>query len=72
MDWQTIRYSPFYIVHHLSLYISIYTTLVYLFRIQEIMDDNQREAGRIPRTVECELTADLGIHMGYVTNNNER
>nr|QIC49968.1 DNA helicase MCM8 [Actinia equina] len=28
-------------------------------RIQEIMDDNQREAGRIPRTVECELTADL-------------
>ncbi|EDO27446.1 predicted protein, partial [Nematostella vectensis] len=28
-------------------------------RIQEIMDDDFREAGRIPRTVECELTADL-------------
>ena len=24
------------------------------------MDDGQRESGRIPRTVECELTADLG------------
>ena len=24
------------------------------------MDDDQRESGRIPRTVECELTADLG------------
>ena len=30
-------------------------------RVQEIMDDDQRESGRIPRTVECELTADLGI-----------
>ena len=29
-------------------------------RVQEIMDDDQRESGRIPRTVECELTADLG------------
>jgi len=28
-------------------------------RVQEIMDDDQRESGRIPRTVECELTADL-------------
>ena len=28
--------------------------------MQEIMDDDQRESGRIPRTVECELTADLG------------
>ncbi|KAK2567403.1 DNA helicase MCM8 [Acropora cervicornis] len=28
-------------------------------RVQEIMDDDQRESGRIPRTVEVELTADL-------------
>jgi len=28
-------------------------------RVQEIMDDDQRESGRIPRTMECELTADL-------------
>ncbi|XP_058959590.2 DNA helicase MCM8 isoform X2 [Pocillopora verrucosa] len=28
-------------------------------KVQEIMDDDQRESGRIPRTVECELTADL-------------
>ena len=24
------------------------------------MEDDQRESGRIPRTVECELTSDLG------------
>ena len=29
-------------------------------RLQEIMSDNQKEAGRIPRTVDCELTRDLG------------
>ena len=29
-------------------------------KVQEIMRDGQREAGRIPRTVECELTLDLG------------
>jgi DNA helicase MCM8 len=28
-------------------------------RVQEIMSDDNREAGRIPRTVECDLTADL-------------
>ena len=27
--------------------------------MQEIAGDGQREAGRIPRTIECELTADL-------------
>ena len=32
-------------------------------RVQEIMDDDQRESGRIPRTVECELTADLGMNL---------
>ena len=29
-------------------------------RVQEIMLDEQRETGRIPRTIECELFADLG------------
>lgn len=28
-------------------------------RVQELMSDDQREAGRIPRTVECELSQDL-------------
>ncbi|CAB3979134.1 DNA helicase MCM8-like [Paramuricea clavata] len=28
-------------------------------KVQEIIDDDQRETGRIPRTVECELTSDL-------------
>ncbi len=28
-------------------------------RVQELASDDRREAGRIPRTVECELTADL-------------
>ncbi|KAK7103109.1 DNA helicase MCM8-like [Littorina saxatilis] len=28
-------------------------------RVQEIMADNQKEAGRIPRTVDCQLTCDL-------------
>lgn len=28
-------------------------------RLQELMSDDQREAGRIPRTIECELVQDL-------------
>nr|XP_028578029.1 DNA helicase MCM8 isoform X1 [Podarcis muralis] len=28
-------------------------------KIQELMSDDQREAGRIPRTIECELAQDL-------------
>ncbi|XP_075719163.1 DNA helicase MCM8 [Rhinoderma darwinii] len=28
-------------------------------RVQELMSDDQREAGRIPRTVECEMSQDL-------------
>lgn len=28
-------------------------------RVQELMGGEQREAGRIPRTVECHLTSDL-------------
>ncbi|XP_040285706.1 DNA helicase MCM8 [Bufo bufo] len=28
-------------------------------RVQELMSDDQRESGRIPRTVECELSQDL-------------
>lgn len=31
----------------------------HLCRVQELAYDDRREAGRIPRTVECELTADL-------------
>ena len=30
------------------------------FRVQEIMTDSQKEAGRIPRTIDIELTRDLG------------
>ena len=28
-------------------------------KVQEVAGDDQREAGRIPRAIECELTADL-------------
>ena len=28
-------------------------------RVQELQSDDQRESGRVPRTVECELTNDL-------------
>lgn len=28
-------------------------------RVQELMGGEQRETGRIPRTVECHLTSDL-------------
>ena len=31
------------------------------FRVQEIIGDGQKESGRIPRTVDCELTYDLGL-----------
>ena len=37
-------------------------TLV-VFRVQEIMGEDQKEAGRIPRTVDCELTHDLGNYV---------
>lgn len=33
--------------------------LTWYSRIQEHMSDDQREAGRIPRTIECELVHDL-------------
>ena len=29
------------------------------FRLQEIVSDDRGESGRIPRTIDCELTADL-------------
>ena len=41
--------------HHLTLTVDWQT-----IRIQEIMNDEHRESGRIPRTVDCELTNDLG------------
>uniref|UniRef100_A0A9J8CA36 DNA helicase n=1 Tax=Cyprinus carpio carpio TaxID=630221 RepID=A0A9J8CA36_CYPCA len=28
-------------------------------KVQELMSGDQRESGRIPRTIECELTQDL-------------
>lgn len=31
----------------------------YYFRVQELVGGEQRETGRIPRTVECHLTSDL-------------
>ena len=40
----------------------------YIFtRIQEIMGDDQKEAGRIPRTIDCELTQDLGSLPIYIS-----
>lgn len=31
-----------------------------LYRLQEIATDDDHESGRIPRTVDCELTRELG------------
>ena len=52
--WQISSYSP--------SFRQVFKKVMVLphCRVQEIIDDDQREAGRIPRTVECELTADLG------------
>ena len=33
--------------------------ILHSLRVQEISGDDRREAGRIPRTIECELTSDL-------------
>ena len=38
--------------------VSMVTKLIYC-RLQERASDDHREAGRIPRTIDCELTADL-------------
>lgn len=38
---------------------SFFFLLTWYSRIQELMSDDQREAGRIPRTIECELVHDL-------------
>lgn len=35
------------------------TELAVSCRVQELMADDQREAGRIPRAIECELVQDL-------------
>ena len=39
-----------------------------IFRVQEIINDDHRESGRIPRTVDCELTDDLGKDTGLKKN----
>ena len=51
VDSQTIRYSKLYpLVNYLQRYKN---------RLQEQVDDDRREAGRIPRTIDCELSGDL-------------
>lgn len=32
----------------------------YICRLQEIIGEDQKESGRIPRTIDCDLTNDLG------------
>jgi len=52
--------------------LKVYTVLYYLIathRVQEIMNDDRRETGRIPRTVDCELTDDLGMSLLSATYN---
>ena len=41
----------------MSAYISTFD------RVQEIINDDHRESGRIPRTVDCELMHDLGMSL---------
>jgi len=40
--------------------------------LQETFNDDLREAGRIPRTVDCELTRDLGMALCYTTSTINR
>jgi len=44
--------------------------IVVTSRLQETFSDDLREAGRIPRTVDCELTRDLGKSLVFVTVNS--
>uniref|UniRef100_A0A673HN88 DNA helicase MCM8 n=1 Tax=Sinocyclocheilus rhinocerous TaxID=307959 RepID=A0A673HN88_9TELE len=57
---------PIINIPYISASINIYRTpflisfsCCALHRIQELMSGDQRESGRIPRTIECELTQDL-------------
>lgn len=43
--------------HHFHTWFK--TIFLCFFRVQELMGGEQRETGRIPRTVECQLTSDL-------------
>ena len=36
--------------------------LVWCFRLQEIITDGREESGRVPRSLDCELTYDLGAY----------
>ena len=40
---------------------TFFSILIFLaVRVQEIINDDHRESGRIPRAVDCELTDNLG------------
>jgi len=39
--------------------------LLCMCRLQEMFSDDLHEAGRIPRTIDCELTCDLGMTFIY-------
>ncbi len=53
IDWQTIRLEFLFI----RIYISM--KILFRFRLQEVASEASRAPGRIPQTIECELTNDL-------------
>ena len=56
IDWQTIRYKIVLSEVNSSRLSAGYSPVC---RVQELASDGKREVGRIPRTIECELTSDL-------------
>jgi len=53
IDWQTIRLEFLFN----RIYISM--KILFQFRLQEVASEASRAPGRIPQTIECELTNDL-------------
>lgn len=51
IDWQTIRFGTKKKLFYWNKY--------YIFRLQEVASEASRAPGRIPQTIECELTNDL-------------
>lgn len=69
IDFQKIRYNFLHICAPISEnahfggytinFVFGFINLFIIFRIQELLKSEHHEEGRVPRTVECELTQDL-------------
>jgi DNA helicase MCM8 len=55
IDWQTIRFEFLFNRNNILMRILFF----FKFRLQEVASEASRAPGRIPQTIECELTNDL-------------